>query len=93
MRRLALAASLLLAPAAARADTVAITAAHMIDVAAGTRVDDPVVVAVDGRITAVGRRGAVAIPAGARRIVVVRAVRDAPDPEAAARGLREALPD
>jgi thiamine-phosphate pyrophosphorylase len=29
--------------------------------------------------------------AGARRIVVVRAIRDAPDPEAAARSLREAL--
>jgi thiamine-phosphate pyrophosphorylase len=29
--------------------------------------------------------------AGARRIVVVRAIRDAADPEAAARGLREAL--
>jgi thiamine-phosphate pyrophosphorylase len=31
--------------------------------------------------------------AGARRIVVVRAIRDAPDPEAAARELRAALPD
>ncbi len=31
--------------------------------------------------------------AGARRIVVVRAIRDATDPEAAARRLREALPD
>jgi thiamine-phosphate pyrophosphorylase len=31
--------------------------------------------------------------AGARRIVVVRAIRDAPDPEAAARGLRDALRD
>jgi thiamine-phosphate pyrophosphorylase len=33
------------------------------------------------------------IEAGARRIVVVRAIRDAPDPEAAARELRAALPD
>ena len=31
------------------------------------------------------------VAAGARRAVVVRAIRDAPDPEAAARGLREAL--
>ncbi len=31
------------------------------------------------------------VAAGARRIVVVRAIRDAPDPEAAARGLRESL--
>lgn len=67
MRR-ALLAALLTMPAAARADTVAITAAHMVDVVAGRRIDDPVVIAVDGRITAVGRRGQVAIPAGARRI-------------------------
>jgi len=33
------------------------------------------------------------VEAGARRIVVVRAIRDAPDPEAAARELRAALPD
>jgi len=31
------------------------------------------------------------IRAGARRVVVVRAIREAPDPEAAARALREAL--
>jgi thiamine-phosphate pyrophosphorylase len=31
------------------------------------------------------------VAAGARRVVVVRAIRDAADPEAAARGLREAL--
>lgn len=33
------------------------------------------------------------VDAGARRIVVVRAILDADDPEAAARALREALPD
>ena len=33
------------------------------------------------------------VAAGARRIVVVRALRDAADPEAAARRLRDALPD
>ena len=33
------------------------------------------------------------VAAGARRVVVVRAIRDAADPEGAARRLREALPD
>jgi thiamine-phosphate pyrophosphorylase len=33
------------------------------------------------------------VSAGARRVVVVRAIRDAPDPGEAARRLREALPD
>ena len=33
------------------------------------------------------------VEAGARRVVVVRAIRDATDPEAAARRLRGALPD
>jgi thiamine-phosphate pyrophosphorylase len=33
------------------------------------------------------------VAAGARRIVVLRAIRDAGDPEAAARRLRSALPD
>ena len=32
------------------------------------------------------------VEAGARRVVVVRAIRDAADPERAARSLREALP-
>jgi len=32
------------------------------------------------------------VDAGARRVVVVRAIREAADPEAAARGLRDALP-
>jgi len=66
--RLLFALSLAIVPAAAAAETVAITAAHMIDVVAGKRVDNPVVIVTDGRISAVGRRGAVAIPAGARRI-------------------------
>ena len=66
MRRALLA--LLAVAAPAQADTVAITAAHMVDVLAGQRVDDPVVIATDGRIVAVGQRGAVTIPAGARRI-------------------------
>ena len=32
------------------------------------------------------------VGAGARRVVVVRAIRDAADPQAAARSLRDALP-
>ena len=62
------AAALLATGTPAAAETVAITAAHMVDVLAGQRVDNPVVIATDGRIVAVGRQGAVAIPAGARRI-------------------------
>jgi len=59
----------LLATTAANADakTVVVTAAHMIDVLAGKRVDNPQVTIVDGRITAVGRKGD-AVPAGAERI-------------------------
>jgi thiamine-phosphate pyrophosphorylase len=52
--------------------------------------DDPPWFAIGG-IDA-GTVGEVAA-AGARRIVVVRAIRDADDPEAAARALRAALPD
>ena len=44
-------------PQGAQAKTVVVTVAHMIDVLAGKRVDDPQVVITDGRITAVGRKG------------------------------------
>src|SRR3569623_1443733 len=47
---------------------VAVTAERMVDVLAGTEVQKPVVVITDGRISAVGRQGQVAIPSGARRI-------------------------
>ncbi|MBC7636251.1 MAG: amidohydrolase family protein [Acetobacteraceae bacterium] len=50
------------------AEVVAITAARMIDVTDGRVVANPVVVADNGRIVAVGEAGNVAIPAGARRI-------------------------
>ncbi len=63
-----LAALLAFLPAPALADTVAITAARMLDVSTGRTVADPVVVVTDGRISAVGRAGTVAIPADARRI-------------------------
>jgi imidazolonepropionase-like amidohydrolase len=58
---------LALSPLAAEARTVVVTAAHMIDVLSGRRVDDAQVVVTDGRITAVGRRGDT-VPAGAERI-------------------------
>ncbi|MBC7491016.1 MAG: amidohydrolase family protein, partial [Novosphingobium sp.] len=44
-------------PQGAQAKTVVVTAAHMIDVLAGKRVDDPQVTVTDGRITAVGHKG------------------------------------
>ncbi len=61
-----LAAALILAPA--NAETVVITAARMVDVVAGRVVANPVVVATDGRITAVGTAGSISVPAGARAI-------------------------
>ena len=51
-------------PAPAAADTVAVTAAHLLDVTTGRTVDNPVVVVTDGHVTAAG--AGVAIPAGAR---------------------------
>ena len=51
-----------------RAEVVAITAARMIDVTDGHTIANPVVLADNGRITAVGAADSVAIPAGARRI-------------------------
>ena len=51
----------------AQAETIVVTADHMIDVTAGRTVDRPQVTIVDGRVTAVGRQGD-ALPAGATRI-------------------------
>jgi imidazolonepropionase-like amidohydrolase len=62
-----LAGVLLLAPVPALARTVAVTAAHMIDVIGGRTVDNPQVIVTDGRITAVGKRGD-PVPAGAETI-------------------------
>lgn len=52
------------------ADTVAISAARMVDVISGRMVADPVVVVTDGRITAAGPAASVDIPADARRIAL-----------------------
>ena len=68
MLKSAIAALLASAAVPAAAETVAVTADHMVDVAAGKTVDRPVVLITDGRITAVGVQGSVAIPADARRI-------------------------
>ncbi len=59
--------SALAAGAAARADTLIVTAARMVDVLAGREVDRPQVVITDGRISAVGRAGD-PVPAGARTL-------------------------
>jgi imidazolonepropionase-like amidohydrolase len=56
----------LLAAAPATAETVAFTAARMLDVTSGKYVASPVVVVTDGRIVAAG--AGVAVPAGAKRI-------------------------
>ncbi|HEX8484150.1 metal-dependent hydrolase family protein [Sphingomonas sp.] len=68
---LATAAFVVATPAAA--DTVVVTAAHMLDVGSGRTLDDPVVVITDGRIASVVTRGGArpVIPAGATRIDLV----------------------
>src|SRR6185437_14645981 len=57
----------LLTAAAAQADTVVVTADRMLDVTTGHMVEHPQITITDGRISAVGSRGAAA-PAGARHI-------------------------
>lgn len=53
--------------APAEAKTVAVSADRLLDVASGKYVDKPLVVIVDGRITAVEHQGD-AVPAGAERV-------------------------
>ena len=67
MRRIVFALTFALAAPAA-AETVAISAASMIDVVAGKRIEKPLVIITDGRITAVGTQGSLAVPEGAKRI-------------------------
>jgi len=68
-RRMPLAAALAACAwaGAIHAETVVVTAARMIDVVAGRVVADPAITITDGRITALGTRGA-PIPAGAKRL-------------------------
>lgn len=70
IKQMAIAWAVLLCSTLAQAETVVVTADHMVDVAAGTTLDDPVVVITDGRIVAVATKGGArpAIPADARRI-------------------------
>ncbi len=63
-RILAFFAVALATPAAA--ETVAVTAAHMLDVTTGRTIDNPVVVVTDGHVVAAG--AGLAVPAGARRV-------------------------
>ena len=67
MRRIVLALTMALATPAA-AETVAISAAGMVDVVSGKRVERPLVIVTDGRISAVGTQGSLTVPAGAKRI-------------------------
>ena len=64
LRKIAAAAMIVAAPV--HAETVAFTAARMLDVATGRYVASPVVVVTDGRIVAAG--AGVAVPAGAKRV-------------------------
>ncbi|WP_419814834.1 amidohydrolase family protein [Glacieibacterium sp.] len=52
----------------ASAETVAISAARMLDVVTGKMVASPMVIVTDGRIVAAGPTSSVSVPAGARRL-------------------------
>jgi imidazolonepropionase-like amidohydrolase len=67
---LALCIALLSAPAVAQATGMAFEGATVIDGAGGAPIPDAVLVVRDGRIAAVGPRGAVTVPEGAMRIDV-----------------------
>jgi imidazolonepropionase-like amidohydrolase len=62
-----LGAAAMVAPFAAAAETVVITAARMLDVEKGAIVDRPVIVVTDGRIASINR-GEPNAPAGAKRL-------------------------
>jgi imidazolonepropionase-like amidohydrolase len=66
--RIASCAVLMAGGLAAQAETVAVSAAKLIDVANGKVIERPVVLIEDERITAVGTAGSVAVPAAAKRI-------------------------
>lgn len=68
VRLLAGAAMLVATPVLA--DTVAVSAARMIDVVTGRMIADPLVIITDGRITAAGPAAGVTVPADARRIAL-----------------------
>jgi imidazolonepropionase-like amidohydrolase len=70
VRKILTAALLASVAVPAMAESVVVTAAHMVDVASGKTLDDPVVVITDGRIASVvtGQNARPIIPAGATRI-------------------------
>ena len=51
---------------------VAVTAARLLDVHTGRYLERPLVIITDGRITAVGTQGALAVPDGARKVDLPR---------------------
>ena len=68
IKALAVVAAFCAAGSAQAAQVEAVSAARLLDVASGKYVDNPMVIVTDGRITAVGKKGEVAVPAGARLI-------------------------
>ncbi len=55
-------------PAAGGGATLLVTAARMVDVIAGRMVERPAILVRDGRIAAVGRQGALAVPEGTKTL-------------------------
>jgi imidazolonepropionase-like amidohydrolase len=68
LKTVMLAGVLVLAGAAARAETIYLTASRMVDTASGKVLPDPAVVITDDRIVAVGSVSTLAGPPGSRRI-------------------------
>ena len=68
IKAVAIAAAFCAAGSAQAAQVEAVSAGRLLDVASGKYIDNPVVVITDGRITAVGPKGSVTIPAGATAI-------------------------
>jgi len=66
--RLGLCAALMATGMATNAETVAVSAAKLIDVANGRVIEHPMVLIVDQRITAVGPAATIAVPADAKRV-------------------------
>lgn len=68
MKKIVAGALLAAAAMPAHAETVVITADRMVDVLAGKVIEQPVIIATDGRIVSVGRQGSVTLPEKAKRI-------------------------
>jgi imidazolonepropionase-like amidohydrolase len=68
MRPILAALAVFIFTSSVQAETVAISADHMVDVLAGRTTDKPLVIVTDGRISAVGTQGSLTVPAGAKLI-------------------------